>query len=390
MLFPIVAISTLIVIIFLFVEKKLYERNIESFNVRVLVTGTRGKSNVTELIIAALQSSGTKTAGKITGIVPSVILPDGTKKIIRRLGTARVQEQIKFVNFAALYKPDAIVLECMSIQPELQKLESRLFKPHIHVITNIRNDHQEELGFELASQAEAITLAIPPNSKIVTNEKRFIKMINSVSNERKSEVYTCEDKIESSQSKFGDCVAENAGIAMKVCELLDVSEQIALNSIYKTIRERNSLFANIKKDDVEITFINAFAANDVLSTKNLLREYENKYGSLINPCYILNTRADRPYRTIEFSKWLCNLKNISRIYLIGNHSLRAKRELINGGIHENEIKILKENILESFSSEINMQMHKNLTFIGIGNVAKDGFNIVDQFFPRVKLESVRL
>lgn len=390
MLFSIIILSTLLVFIFLVVEKKLYERKIKSFNVRILVTGTRGKSSVTELIIGALQSSGIRTAGKITGIVPTIILPDGTKKIIGRLGNARVQEQIKFVNFAASHKAKAIVLECMSIQPELQQLESRLFKPHIHVITNIRNDHQEELGFEEALQAEAICSAIPSNSKIVTNEKRFIKMISSFAQKRKSEVYTCGDGIESFQSEFGDYISENVGLAKKVCELLNVSEQLALNAIYETIRKRNSLFANIKKDDVEITFINAFAANDVLSTKNLLREYENKYGTLINPCFIFNTRADRPYRTLEFSRWLCNLKNVSCIYLLGNHSLRAKRELINGGIHVSDIKILKDDIIENFWSEISIQMNNHLAFIGIGNIAKDGFKIVDQFFPKEKLESVRI
>ncbi|MBM4170972.1 MAG: hypothetical protein FJ214_03780 [Ignavibacteria bacterium] len=47
---------------------------------------------------------------------------------------------------AAKNNVDAIILECMSIKPELQIIESKVLNPHYYVITNIREDHLEELG----------------------------------------------------------------------------------------------------------------------------------------------------------------------------------------------------------------------------------------------------
>ncbi len=390
MLSQIVISSVIIFSIFLLIEKYIYDKRIRQLNIRVLVNGTRGKSSVTEFITAALTASGKNTIGKITGILPSLILSNGTKRIIKRCNGARVHEQFKVVRFASAKKAEALVLECMSISPELQQLESRTFKPHIYVLTNILNDHQEELGFSEKVQAEMICSAIPSNSIIVTNEKRFLDLIKLYAYGRNSIVYTCDDKMDSSFESESSFNKENIIIALKVCELLKLDLEKSKNNISKIVADKNPIYTEVISNNTRIRFINAFSANDVESTQKILLDYENKIRQPDNQIFILNSRSDRPHRTMEFVRWLATKDNILRIYLIGSHSLKAKKEMIKCGIVESLVKIITDNEINKIFSDIDELNYGEVTLIGIGNIANGGFLVNNHFFSTNKKESIRL
>jgi poly-gamma-glutamate synthase PgsB/CapB len=389
MLFKIVISSLVIYLFILFLEKHLYDKRINKLLIRILVNGTRGKSSVTEYITGALRASAKNTLGKITGIVPTIILNNGIKKRIRRFNGARVQEQIKVVRFAASQKAEALVLECMSIQPDLQQLESRIFKPHIYVLTNILNDHQEEMGLSEEEQAESICSAIPASSIVVTNEKRFLGMIKSFAEKKKSIVHTCEG-ITSSFIQLESVVDENIRIALKVCSLLKLDMNLSEKAMRRIQEDKTPLNKEYLSGDKKITFINGFAVNDVPSAEVFVNSFEKKMGVFENPIYIFNSRSDRPYRTAEFAKWFSGLKNISSIYLIGSHSIKAKKEMVRRGMDKSKLKILKHNEIKNLLDDIDNSDCKEVTLIGIGNIAVDGFSVIKQFIPENILESVRL
>ncbi len=390
MIFLLIISSLLITIIFLSLEKYFYNKRINSLDIRILVNGTRGKSSVTEFITAALNASGKNTIGKITGIIPTLFFHNGAKKIIKRFNGARVQEQIKVVKFASLNKANALVLECMSIQPELQKFESTWFKPHVYVLTNILNDHQEELGLNEEEQAKAICSAIPYNSIVVTNEKRFLEMVKSFALQRNSTVYTCSNI--SLQTPFNSetFVTDNIIIALKVCEVLNIDQNVSEKAILKVIENFPPIHTEYISGNKKIKFLNAFGANDVTSTEKILEVFKDKCGPIKNPIFVFNSRSDRPYRTIKFAQWLCTINNIFHIYLIGNHSLKAKKEVINRGISESKIKVLTRNELDELFTDINEYEKGDLSIIGIGNVADEGFQIINHFIPKSNLEGLRL
>ena len=110
----------LVISVFLAVEKIRHERRLNRIPIRIHVNGTRGKSNVTRLIAAALRRSGIRTLGKTTGTIPRLILPDGNEKTVRRWAPANIIEQIKTVAIADKLKVNAIVIECMALMPYLQ------------------------------------------------------------------------------------------------------------------------------------------------------------------------------------------------------------------------------------------------------------------------------
>ena len=136
----IVSIIVCIIIVLLIFEKWLLQRGVDSLSLRIHVTGTRGKSSVTEYIASGLSAMYPGVMAKITGVIPTII-QNGSRNRIKRRGIARVQEQVKTIFSASRSRSGALVMECMSISPDLQQLESRFFRPHILVITNIRDDH---------------------------------------------------------------------------------------------------------------------------------------------------------------------------------------------------------------------------------------------------------
>src|SRR5512146_1649357 len=110
-------------------EALLHTKNLSRIPIRIHVNGTRGKSSVVRLIAGGLREGGIVTCAKTTGTLARMILPDASEYPIFRPAGANVIEQVRIVSVAAGYGAQAIVVECMALQPHLQWLsESRLLK----------------------------------------------------------------------------------------------------------------------------------------------------------------------------------------------------------------------------------------------------------------------
>ena len=88
--------------------------------IRIHVNGARGKSSVTRLISAGLRAGGLKTVGKVTGSVSRIINEHGKDLVIHRLRSASIGEQVRLLRNFAKEKPDAVVVECMAVDPQYQ------------------------------------------------------------------------------------------------------------------------------------------------------------------------------------------------------------------------------------------------------------------------------
>ena len=113
----------------------------------IYVNGTRGKSTVSRLIAAGLAAGGYRVMCKTTGTLPLCLHPDGREEEIRRRGPANIREQLKYLHAAAEEKADILVIECMALQPEYQRVSARnMLRNDIGVITNARLDHMDAGG----------------------------------------------------------------------------------------------------------------------------------------------------------------------------------------------------------------------------------------------------
>jgi len=128
-------------------EFQLHQRVLATIPLRIHVNGTRGKSSVTRLIAAGLRAGGLRTFAKTTGTAPRVIDMEGKDRIIHRLRLPSIGEQVRLMSFFSKEKPDAMVMECMAVQPQYQWIaEHQMIQSQIGVITNTRPDHLEEMG----------------------------------------------------------------------------------------------------------------------------------------------------------------------------------------------------------------------------------------------------
>jgi hypothetical protein len=83
-----------------------------------------------------------------------------------------VAEQIRIVRTAAQLGAEALVIECMALQPSLQWLSEWRFVRATHgVITNARPDHLDVMGPTETDVARALAGMVPPGQKLFTAER---------------------------------------------------------------------------------------------------------------------------------------------------------------------------------------------------------------------------
>ena len=144
---------------------------LEKFSIRIHVNGSRGKSSVTRLIAAGLRAGGFRTMAKTTGSSPRIIDTDGKDRMIQRLRSPSIGEQVKLMQYFSKQNLDAVVMECMAVQPEYQWIsEQKMQKSTIGVITNIRPDHLDEMGPTMDDVTRSLSNTIPFNGKMVIVE----------------------------------------------------------------------------------------------------------------------------------------------------------------------------------------------------------------------------
>src|SRR5262245_44406788 len=166
-----------------------HNRLLAQIPVRVHVAGTRGKSATVRLIAAGLRAGGYRVVAKVTGTQPRIILPDGSERPLRRWGAAAIREQRRFIAAARRAGADVIVVEAMAIEPEhLHALEHFYIRATDLVITNVRPDHQEQLGCAPDAMAKAVSETVPIGGRIFLTSDSAVPAVLTRAAQRSCEV----------------------------------------------------------------------------------------------------------------------------------------------------------------------------------------------------------
>lgn len=373
--------SILFLVLLLMISESLIINNCtRNIAVKVHINGTRGKSTITKYIYAGLKENGFKVMGKVTGEIPTLLLPDGTSKTIKRRGSARVQEQFNIIRKAHRKNVDALVLECMSIDPILQKLESFVFNPHIYIISNIRDDHREKMGSTLDEQVQSICSAIPSNSKVIACESSYMDTIKKIALKHKSEFVEAINLYDEEKKRIPQNAHEiNIRLALTACIESGISREIAFEGILKQVDTIESPIYSIPHANHKQYFLNAFSVNDIPSVRDYLKHWTNELNITDKMVVVFNTRSDRPLRTDLFIEWInSNHENIDTVILVGDHKIRANRLLskLNKPIQIIDI----QNNSQAHIKDIILENSVNSSLIvGIGNIKGLGYQIINQF-----------
>ena len=375
-----ISINALICIIIILlilgiIESRLHINAINKIPIRIHVNGTRGKSSVVRLIAAGLREGGLKTFAKTTGTIPRIINDKGKDLELHRLRSATIGEQIKLIRFFGKKSPDALVMECMAVNPQYQWIsEHKIVKSTLGVITNVRRDHVDEMGSTIKDIAYSLSNTIPFNSKVLTSEKLSLKYLKNIANQRNSKIINSTDY--NVDSDYMDKIPylehkENVNLALAVCEQVGIKRKKALDGMLKTKPDPGALLIwNLENNN---KFISAFAANDPDSTFKVWELIKLKEKN--KTCFFLNSRDDRRYRTNQLIDLVLNRINPD-LFIIRADNVEAQIAK-----HGNKTKIKNFTMKSNQNDVINYILELNqYTVVGIGNIVGWG----EDFISRLK------
>jgi poly-gamma-glutamate synthase PgsB/CapB len=290
-------------IFFLRLEKVNHEKRVKSIPLRIWVNGSRGKSSVTRLIAAGLRAGGKRVIAKTTGTQARFITNSKHEQPVLRLGMPNIREQVKIFKRAIDEKPDAIVLECMALRPDLQYSEAvHIVKPTAVVITNIRADHLEVMGPSVKDVAKNFLNALPADSKLFVSDESIVRDHAPIIKKKKAQVHVAQTE-EISDDVINNFTyiehKSNVAIALDVCKHFKIKEKDALAAMYDARPDPGVLQKHeIVFGKKHFTIVNAMAANDPESTF-LIWQMTGKEYDQTN--ILINCRNDRVDRTFQMA-----------------------------------------------------------------------------------------
>ena len=354
-------------------EKISLEKARKKIKIVIHVNGIRGKSTVSRLIDAGLRDGKKRVFTKVTGTEPKYIDIDNQEKYIKRIGKANIREQIKTIKKAAKCEADILVLECMAVKPELQKIsEEKIVKADIGVITNVRYDHLDEMGESLEKITNSLCNMMPKNGVLVTGEEKNLGIIKEKAELKVTKVLFMDElKDEYKEIDF----IENVAVALKVCECLGVDREVALKRM-KKYKKDSGVLKEIKflnSQGKKISFINLLAANDPDSSEKIIKNFESEELWDRKKYLMVNNRRDRLSRLEQFINFVeKHEKNFEKIFISGESTNIFYKKLSKS---KNKIEILKN--VEQFDI-----FNEDSVIFAVGNICGKGKELLKDIESR--------
>lgn len=371
----IIIILCLFCIFYLFFEKRRSECQRETFKYLIHVNGIRGKSTVSRLIDAGVRAGGYKVFTKITGTSPRIIDTFNVEREINRKGKANIKEQIKTINWAYREGAEVLITECMAVKPEYQYIcENKILHADINIITNVREDHLDEMGKSLDEIASSLANTIPTNGAIFTSDEKYFDFFKREAIKKNSKAFiNREEKEEYWEIDF----PSNVALALEVCKYIGIDEKKALEGMKNYHRDPGVLKVLLYKNrENKIYFINAMAANDPNSTEIIIDRLSKKDYWKNKRYLLVNNRGDRVSRWEQYISFVKKIdKKFDKILISGENRELFQKYLLKEKIAKEKIEIVEN------ASDFDI-IEKDILILAVGNICGNGKKIVDYFEER--------
>jgi poly-gamma-glutamate synthase PgsB/CapB len=363
---------------------------------RVHVNGIRGKSTVTRYVAAVFRASNYHTFGKTTGSAARILRPDGKDYDFGRKGYPNVNEQIEILKGFCRQKAEAVVMECMAVNPVYsQWLEEKVMRSHINIITNVRYDHPEYLGETLEEIAESLSKTIPRNGILITaeNEPRLLKILARNAKNKNAQILVADGKVISPQDLAGFshfAIEDNVAIGYEIAKLLKLSQDKALRAMQQAVADPGAFAVQLFDFELrQIAWANLFAVNDRESFVDLSHKLFKQYADY-EKVVILNNRHDRPTRVEVFADLARELQ-FDRVITFGDYEqvvnkafIDDSNKVINLGNSSKFKDVAAIEILEQIVKLTNLS---NILLIGTVNIHTPQAERLLHFFEGLSLGS---
>ena len=320
-------------------EGWLHRRSLKKIPIRIHVAGTRGKSSVTRLIASGLNGAGKRATAKTTGTMARMIFPDQRELAIYRPVGANIIEQKRVVSTARGLKVDALVTECMALQPLLHWVsEDKLIRATHGVITNARADHLDVMGPTDADVARALAGMIPVGGVLFTAERKHLNILKAAAEDRNTRLVSVTDQDVEDISR-ADLAgfkyvehAENVALALRVCQEVGVDRDMALRGMWAANPDPGAMTDHaLGFFGRSIVFVNGFAANDPESTERIWRMAIERHADRTRRVAVFNCRSDRPDRSIQLAAAYATWPPADHVVLIGSGTYLFARTAVRAG-----------------------------------------------------------
>ena len=346
---------------FLFWEKQANDRALRSFRHVIHVSGIRGKTGVCRLLDAHLRGAGLRVFTKTTGSVPAYIDTEGVEHTLDRRGMANIGEQLAMIRRASREGAEVLILECMAVQPELQRVSQRdMVRGDVNVITNVRYDHSFEMGETLEEIAGSLSAVIPAGGALFTADEEWFPYFRERCQALGSKAFLC---------RSGEEADENQAIARAVGAYLGVPAE----TFHDHIRAYQQDFGarHLYRQENGQAFVNLFSANDPQSTRMLLDRY------LPNPAeavLLYNNRSDRPDRLLLFARHFFPHIRCGKVVVMGEARGLACRLLRRSGLPVERAEDWRAALKAAAGA----------TVVGVGNIKGQAAEMVAYFEREVE------
>jgi len=371
-------------------ESVTHRRRLKRIPIRIHVNGTRGKSSVTRLIAAGLREGGVITCAKTTGTLPRMIMPNATEYPVFRPSGPNVVEQIRIVRAAASYPAEALVIECMALQPHLQWLcESRFVRATHGVITNARQDHLDVMGPSEVDVAWALAGMTPRGGALFTAERRHPEIFKQAAADRGSRfVPVANEEVaqitadELSRFTYVEH-AENVALALSVCADIGIDRATALRGMWKAKPDPGAMTDHqIDFFGRRLHFVNGFAANDPESTERIWNMAIERYAGVEKRIAVFNCRADRADRSGQLGRACANWPQADHYVLIGSGTYLFARAANDAGLDMQKVVFVENRRVDEIFEAIVELVGRSALVMGMGNIGGPGLDVVRFFRNR--------
>lgn len=334
-----------------YMRQKEHERRLRAYKVRVHVNGIRGKSTVSRLIAGILREAGYRTLAKTTGSAAVTIDPDGNDIPIQRTGAANVKEQQDVIASWEPYHAEAMVIECMALQPKYQEWAERMvIQAHISVITNVREDHQDVMGETLPEIAVSMAHMCPTNGRLIVAEYNpDLQLVLQKEAERRGSKLIVADpsRVHDDEIAQFDYLAfkDNVAIGLAVADLLGIERAVAMRGMIKAKGDIGVVrLQRVQLKGKPVIWANLFAVNDRESMVISLQMLEPVCTAKTVRIGILNNRYDRERRAEQFGDVAVRDLTFDWLITFGAYEDLVTRKLLSNGFPQDRIVNLGFNV----------------------------------------------
>jgi gamma-polyglutamate synthase len=323
-------------------------------------------------------SPDTIVVAKTTGSAARFIAPDASETPInRRLGVVNVIEQVGVVRRAAELGAVCLVVECMAVDPNLQELNQRkLIRSNVGVITNVREDHVEEMGPTLEDIARSLSRSMPAGGVCFTAEREYYDVLADEARRRNCTLVPVDpDEVtDAEMAGFGWVTfKENVALALAVATHAGLPREQALWGMYAAPPDPGVLRVERRWfGAMELQAVNLFAANDPTSTLMNI-ELLNLAGRDVH--LVINCRPDRMERNAQMGAIVADI-DPSLVYLIGTPTRSARRAIADS--HRSLVVDLggDTHTGQSLVEGIGRRLRPATTLLMIGNIHGQGEHLL--------------